>query len=844
MKAPIPVRYAAIGEAQALAASVEHTRLRAVRPQEADVVLTVGAGPPDLPCGWVSVAQGTAEGLAALDAGASAVVLKQHATADALGLALLQAAEAHLNRVAALALKQAPVPAVGLVDRTVHYTFLAGTDLAAEGIDADASLGAPVGTFSTPEVGEATRQAHVQAQQRGEQTVFPFDRDGRPFEARVYPVRREDGDILASAALILSLAAEKKALRDKQVSEDRFSLLAQTTQDLVVIHEPDGTIQWASSSARVHLGRDPESFVGEHPLSYVDPRDHDRFQAVGDAIAAGTTAPPVSFRALRPDGSVVWMESSVATLRDADGTAVQLFTIGRCVDNIKRNETRLESLAEEAQRTARARASFLAVMSHELRTPLHGILGMTQVLEKGPLHEEQAHGLKLIATSGRALLDLIDNVLDFSRMESGTLTCERRPTDVIDVLEDAIDISSGLLGTKPVELTWFSEGRFLPRLFTDPARLRQVLVNLISNAVRFTKEGAVWVVVQYQDGTLGFDVHDTGPGIPNDRLEAIFEPFTQGDASTVRRFGGSGLGLTIARGLIQALGGTLSATSEPGQGACFHIRIPADPAPAKPCQPQLQGHRIAVVGSGLTAQRSIPRFIEFHGARAIVLAEPEDGPIPPYVDAVVWASPLDPAPWQATYRHADWVVLRPVGEADHAPGVVRTPVRRQTLLRALDALGADDDPTVNTEEIAPGKVWPLRVLLVDDTPTNRLVAARMLSTLQYESVQAASGRKALEVLASEPIDVILLDLHMPGMSGQTVAAQVRQGDVLLDPSAPPVILALTADVEASSPTRLPDFDGYLSKPLSLQTLATALRTAHEVRRTGTRAWITGHEGRD
>jgi len=422
-------------------------------------------------------------------------------------------------------------------------------------------------------------------------------------------------------------------------------------------------------------------------------------------------------RIVRPDGVAVWVRADVGVAeRAADGSILRMIGIVQDLSGVKATETLLRKSAEAAGKANEAKSQFLATMSHEIRTPLNGVLGVVQLLERTELDARQQRYVETIKASGRSLSDVIEDVLDISRIEAGKLRLKPEPTLVADILEQAAAPSRALAAEKGVELTLSVSGALSGPVHVDPRRVAQMTANLIGNAVKFTESGGVRVTaMRPAHGVLRIDVDDDGPGLAEEMHEAVFERFTQADMSASRTHQGTGLGLAIVRDLAKLAGGVAGVRSRPGKGACFWIEVPA---PA--------------------AAQTVP---EPHGA---------------------------------------------------ARGAGPVPASRR-----------------------------LRVLVVEDHPVNRAVTAEILTQAGHGCETAESGEEALSALSARPVDVVLLDLHMPGMDGRETLARIRGGEAGA-PDLPVYIVSADATPEASEETRALGADGFFVKPLDAEALLRTL----------------------
>lgn len=509
----------------------------------------------------------------------------------------------------------------------------------------------------------------------------------------------------------------------------------------------------------------------------------------------------------------------------------------------------LEERNQQLQVLSRAKTDFVARMSHELRTPMNGVLGMTSLLLDTHIDQSQRRFAEAIHRSADSLLAIVDDVLDFSKIEAGRLQLDPVDCDLIELFEHTVEMLAARAATKGIELLCDSPAAALPRVKLDPVRLRQVLVNLGGNAVKFTERGEVTLrleLLDSQDGSLKVRVAvaDTGVGIAPENQTRIFEEFAQEDASTTRRFGGTGLGLAIARQLIELMGGHLALSSEPGKGSTFSfdLSLPLADSPSQlPELPRsLGGLRVLVVHDNAAARMLIGRTVRTWSGRpteVASLAEALSASAGATYDAVVVDDQLIAQAgslWKEvrgrqgeglrTIRLLSFVSLGAQAAAGSSPFDVELtkPLRIAELYRVLGGCGNGRTP-LNERTIAlkkpAGSLSPLagRVLVVEDQPLNREVAIGMLTSLGLEVETAHHGQQALDILQTRSFDAILMDCEMPVMDGfsATKAVRRRESAGIHIP-----IIALTADVTSAGRAAClaAGMDDHLAKPFRREAL--------------------------
>jgi signal transduction histidine kinase/ligand-binding sensor domain-containing protein/CheY-like chemotaxis protein/HPt (histidine-containing phosphotransfer) domain-containing protein len=509
----------------------------------------------------------------------------------------------------------------------------------------------------------------------------------------------------------------------------------------------------------------------------------------------------------------------------------------------------LEERNQQLQVLSRAKSDFVARMSHELRTPMNGVLGMTSLLLDTPIDRSQRRFAEAIHRSADSLLAIVDDVLDFSKIEAGRLQLESVECDLVEILEQTVEMLAARAATKGIELICDSPPAKLPRVKLDAVRLRQVLVNLGGNAVKFTERGEVILRLSATgtaDGSVGIrvEVEDTGVGIAPESQAKIFDEFAQEDASTTRRFGGTGLGLAISRQLIELMGGRLAVSSAPGKGSTFSFELSlplADPSAQSPGPPRsLNGIRVLVVHENAAARILLGRTLRAWSARpteVASLAEALSASAGANYDALVIDDCLiaaSPSFWQEirgrlgknlrTIRLLSFVSLSSSGSPGDAllDTELTKPVRLAELHRAL--IGCSDLSTPLTERTValkkPAGMLPAlhgRILVVEDQPLNREVAIGMLAALGLEVEIAHHGQQALDIIQSRSFDAILMDCEMPVMDGFSATRELRARE----PAGAHIpVIALTADATGTGRAAClaAGMDDHLAKPFRREAL--------------------------
>jgi len=413
------------------------------------------------------------------------------------------------------------------------------------------------------------------SERRVELAALRRDGDEFPVEYTLAPARTEQG--WTFHAFIHDITERKARQRALEENETRYRLLAETVTDMIVRATPEGIRFYVSPASRRVLGYEPEELVGHHLFDLIHPDDLARVRATAPALIGGTQS-LATYRARHKDGHYVWIELARRVVLDpATGRPVELICSARDVSQSKADEAALAAAKEEAERANLAKSAFLANVSHEIRTPMHGILGMTDLLLRSGLDMQQRDYAGVIRDSADSLLTIINDILDISKLEAGRLVLEDIAFDLRKLAEETVSLLEPKAREKDVALSLRVDERLRRRLRGDPTRIRQILFNLIGNAIKFTRRGSVTVDVACEpskrSAALRIEVTDTGIGIPADAISRLFTKFSQADATVARRFGGTGLGLAISKQLVDAMGGEIGVTSHVGGGSRFWFAL-------------------------------------------------------------------------------------------------------------------------------------------------------------------------------------------------------------------------------------------------------------------------------
>ncbi|HWK47517.1 MAG TPA: PAS domain S-box protein [Stellaceae bacterium] len=681
------------------------------------------------------------------------------------------------------------------------------------------------------------------------------------------------GEPVARVSAVRDITDRHNAEQAMRDSEARHRAMADSVSDLIIRVDRNGRRQYVSAASREILGYEPEELLGDRQINFAHPEDRANVASAYRALLAGKEIPPfVTARAVRKDGTIVWLEARNSVIHNASGELVEYVSVLRDVSRQRAIEEQLERARREAEAASQAKSEFLANMSHEIRTPMNGILGMNGLLLNSGLNTDQQKYAEAVRLSAEALLAIINDILDLSKLEAGKIELETLDFSMEDVVDEAIELLAPKAHQKALTLTAYVAPAARHTLLGDSARLRQVLLNLLSNAVKFTDHGFVAIEVSGQsmaDATtkIRLDVRDTGIGLADTAREKLFQKFQQADGSITRRFGGTGLGLTISKQLIELMGGKIGVESDLGDGSVFWIELTL-PRVAMARQPAdgrseaaLAGRRALVVDE-IEANRQILRrqldadgmLVDAVGTAAMAVAALRQADASGCPFEVLLVDPSVPglsAPAildmvrHAALRPPRLVLMTALGLPDRTDPTIRAafaaqltkPIRHRDLTACLARLLApqsteasqpnkaqlskttgrhDTESAAAAKPVSPVETDPSprgkHVLVAEDNEINRLLVTTLLKSAGYRVDTANDGLLAIEAVRAGAYDLILMDVQMPHADGVQATRAIRG---LADGRGTMPILALTANAMAGDRESYlrAGMNDYLSKPL-------------------------------
>ncbi|MGO9588764.1 MAG: response regulator [Candidatus Acidiferrales bacterium] len=679
-------------------------------------------------------------------------------------------------------------------------------------------------------------------------------KDGSSFPAEYWshPIHRE-GRTIGAVVTFVDITERKKVESALRESEHRFRAIFEGAPTGITIVEI-GTGRFAANRTCMQmLGCSAEEL---QDLSDLDRLTHPEDRTPGrlwfqELLDEKCDHMQREKRYVRPDGKIVWANIELSLMRNAAGQPQSI--LGTVVDITERKQAQIElqRAKEAAEAASEAKSTFLATMSHEIRTPMNGILGMTELVMDTDLTTEQREHLGLVRLSAESLLSIINDVLDFSKIEAGKIEIEAIPFDLRESLGETMQSLSIRAHQKGLELIYDVQPDVPEALIGDPGRIRQILVNLVGNAIKFTSHGEIFIHVAEESrdnsaACLHFSVKDTGIGIAKEKQEHVFEAFSQADGSMARKYGGTGLGLTICMRLVKMMDGKIWVESEYGQGSTFHFTLQSamqdSPARPEPLEArQLRDLHALIVDDNLTNRKVLsgmlirwgmkPTAVEGGQAalQALQIARDTGRPFPlilldgqmPGMDGFTLAEQIkkDPEMVGATIMMltsaghlGDAARCRALGISAYLVKPIRQGELLQAICNVLNLSRPEKAPLVTRHFLREIRNRA-HVLLAEDNAVNQTLAVRLLERRGYNVTVAGNGQEALIALERERVDLILMDVQMPEMDGFETTAIIRQKERSTGRHIP--IVAMTAHALKGDEDRClaAGMDAYVSKPI-------------------------------
>ncbi|TWU15895.1 PAS domain-containing protein [Allorhodopirellula heiligendammensis] len=702
----------------------------------------------------------------------------------------------------------------------------------------------------------------------GESIVGKIERETRDGEPDTWcsttkmPLRNDRGEIIGTFGISRDVTLQVRAETELARERDLLKTIMNNIPDIIYVKDRYSRFLTSNESMLRLLGVDEMSqVVGKNDYDFSPPEMACNYVADDqNVMRSGQPLIDQEETIQRADGKTIWLLTTKVPLHGNDGKVMGMVGISRNITARKQAAEELLAAKELADAANRAKSEFLANMSHEIRTPMNGILGMTELLAGTEMTSEQREFLGLVQQSADSLLRLLNDILDFSKIEAGRLELDNAPFNLRDCIGKAIKLLTLKANEKGLELAGRIDPAIPNELMGDAGRLRQIVVNFVGNAIKFTSSGEVVVDVNPEtlegdEAVLHITVRDTGIGIAKEKQQKIFEAFAQADASTTRRFGGTGLGLTISARLIQMMQGRVWVESELGVGTTFHfyvhLGIAPDQTPRRPAAfSKIAGTRVLVVDDNATNRRILQELLQLWNLKPVMAEDGEaalhtisqamrdEDPFGlilldyhmPYLDGIGFAQQL--AARQDELEHGPIVMLSSSFAGLSSPQMRELGINRYLTkpviaseLRdvVLDVMGVEHEKKIQLplRSTLP-KIKPRKVLLVEDGLVNQRVALGFLHKWGHQVTLVLNGREAVEILEHEEFDVVLMDIQMPEMNGYEATEIIRQREQ--GTQRHQFIVAMTAEaMKGDRETCIAaGMDDYVSKPFDAADLQRAI----------------------
>ncbi len=680
--------------------------------------------------------------------------------------------------------------------------------------------------------------------------VWVLDR-GRVME------KDEDGKPVRMSGTRMDITERKKQEEELRL----FESIIKNTKDAVLISEVnldyplDSKIVFANEAVCKMTGYASDELFGKSPEMLQGPLTNQETLKAIETSSKNWKPFEVEMINYKKSGEPFWISLSVTPLADKDGTYTHWIAIQRDITEQKEQDQKLIEAKEKAEAANVAKSEFLANMSHEIRTPLNSVIGFSELLMQTSLDNTQVEYMQSVNYSAHVLLDLINDILDFSKIEAGKLELNVESTDLHELLYQVIEMVKFKINTSDIELL-LDIGQEVPQLIkVDAVRLRQILVNLLSNASKFTEKGEIELSVnldkkQHKASKVGltFSVRDTGIGISEAKQKSIFDAFSQEDASTTRKYGGTGLGLSISNKLLSMMGSSLQLESEQGQGSCFYFNVCLESEEQEETTPKIKGiSKVLIVDDNKRSLEIMQRLLENIGIEVIgtsngiealnalkkdwqnidaVLIDCEM----PFMDGKAVAKQIrelldldaNKTPIILMNAFVNEEECKKFTKTHQVSRLIHKPLKLSEVVESLQHLKLDEKVEKQNQEAkvdSSQNIIDKTVLIVDDNPINLRLANSMLGKLfnDVNILEADSGAEAIEIVSTKNPDMVLMDIQMPGMSGYEATKAIRK---IQKRSKPPIIIALTAGTVKGEKERCLEagMEDYLSKPITMEKL--------------------------